>query len=213
MIRKLSYNNKILSDEERTTICKMIDETVNEYSKSIDCMHSLLKDIMQSSNEDYKKIMQTQINVGIFVCYAFADCMTLTKLFINATNLYEKRLIRGKLKVLLNESFKQIYGFNKNANKKSYCTKIQEIIPVFPHYTDEFNSIVSDLEEISKLDSWWKEIRDAEVHIDIDKLYESRHEDINESKIVMETMRLLDFFNSFNGLMAKMNQSYISYMK
>ena len=30
-------------------------------------------------------------------------------------------------------------------------------------------------------------MRDAEVHIDIFKLYELRHEEINESKIVMET--------------------------
>ena len=43
-------------------------------------------------------------------------------------------------------------------------------------------------------------------------LYESRYEAINESKVVMETMRLIPFFNRFNALLARMNAAHIKYM-
>ena len=89
---------------------------------------------------------------------------------------------------------------------------MQEIIPQFHGPDREFAGILTDLEEISKRDSWWKEIRSAEVHLDLPILYESRHEEINESQVVMETMRLIPFFNRFNDLVSRMNQAHINYM-
>ena len=83
---------------------------------------------------------------------------------------------------------------------------------MFPGFKLEFEHILSDLDDISQQDSWWKDVRNAEVHIDIPMLYESRHEEINESKEVMETMRLVDFFLRFNNLIARMNQAYINHL-
>ena len=48
--------------------------------------------------------------------------------------------------------------------------------------------------------------------IDLPILYESRHEEINESQVVMETMRLIPFFNRLNDLVSLMNQAHINYM-
>lgn len=67
----------------------------------------------------------------------------------------------------LNEGFKKLYGFNPNAHKESYCSKLEGIMHMFPGFKTEFASIKSKLDEISKSDSWWKDIRNAEVHIDI----------------------------------------------
>lgn len=126
---------------------------------------------------------------------------------------YEKSFFRGKLQVQLNESFKKLYGFTELAHKTSYCSKLEEIISLFPNFKNEFKHLLSDLEEISKQDSWWKDVRNAEVHIDIPTLYESRHEEINESKVVMETMRLINFFDRFNNLTSRMIPAYMHSVK
>ena len=95
-----------------------------------------------------------------------------------------KRVFFEAKKVQLNESFKKLYGFNKKAYKDSYCAQLENIITMFPGFKSEFDELLLDLELIWK-DSWWKDERDAEVHIDAAKLYELRHEEINESKVVM----------------------------
>lgn len=211
-MRKLEYNNKVLSDAERMDFSKLADGLIKDHSECIDGMYQIASELSTSDNNEFKSIMNTIITINIFLDYSFGDCVVLSKLFINAKNIYEKRFLRGKLKVQLNESFKTLYGFNTNAYQKSYCAKLQEIIPNFPGYANEFNQIISDLEEISKQDSWWKDIRDAEVHIDIDKLHELRSEEINESKVAMESMQLIDFFNRIRKLVANINQTYINYM-
>ena len=50
------------------------------------------------------------------------------------------------------------------------------------------------------------------MHLNLPVLYESRHEEINESQVVMETMQLIPFFNRFNNLVSRMNQAHINYM-
>lgn len=82
---------------------------------------------------------------------------------------------------------------------------------MFPGFRREFDELLSDLEQISK-DSWWKDVRDAEVHIDIFKLYELRHEEINESKIVMETWQLIDLFNHINRFICRLHRVYLNYI-
>ena len=84
--------------------------------------------------------------------------------------------------------------------------------PYFHGLDREFARILDDLEEISNRDSWWKDIRCAEVHMDVPILYESRYVEINESLVVMETMRLIEFIIRFNALLPKMNQAHINYM-
>ena len=82
---------------------------------------------------------------------------------------------------------------------------------MFPGFRREFDELLSDLEQIWK-DPWWKDVRDAEVHIDISKLYELRHEEINESKIVMETWQLIELFNHINRFICRLHRVYLNYM-
>ena len=203
--------NKVLSQEERAKFNLLADEMTAIFSKSIDGMHELGKSY-QDMNNIHHKVSKIICDVSVFVCYAFADCIVLTRLFMNTHDMYEKSLLRGKLKVHMNESFKKLYGFTEKARKESYTAKLQEIIPHFHGPDKEFAGILADLEEISKRDSWWKEIRSAEVHLDLPILYESRHEEINESQVVMETMRLIPFFIRFNALLPRMNLAHMNYM-
>lgn len=210
MITQLTYNNRVLSAEERDEFCRTSDKYINEFSECIEEIHQLAKECTASDNSDYNKITKTIIDIATFTSYAFCDCIVLTKLFVRATNPYERSFVRGKLKVQLNESFKRLYGFRKGY-KDSYCVQLENIIAMFPEFKREFNELLSDLEQISK-DSWWKDVRDTEVHIDTSKLYELRHEEINESKVVMETRQLIELFNHINHFIGRLYGVYLNYI-
>ena len=211
MIRKLTYNNRILAAEERDEFCRKSDEYIDEFAAYIEGMCQLAKSAPASDNSDYNKITNTITDIGIFTGYSFCDCIVLMKLFVRATNPYEKSMLRGKLKVQLNEGFKKLYGFTEKGYKDSYYAQLENIMPIFPKFRNEFDELLSDLTQISK-HPWWKDERNAEVHIDAVRLYELRHEEINESKVAMETMQLIVLFNRFNHLIARMHRSLLDYM-
>lgn len=211
MIPELMYNNRILSAQERDEYCKVSDGFIKEFSDSIDGIYQLAKEISTSENSDFKRITDTTVNISIFTGYSFCDCIVLMKLFIRATNPYEKSMLRGKLKVQLNEGFKKLYGFTEKGYKDSYCAQLEDIMPMFPGFRNEFDELLSDLIQISK-NPWWKDERNAEVHIDAVRLYELRHEEINESRVAMETMQLIMLFNRFNHLITRMHRSLLDYM-
>lgn len=211
MIRKLSYNNRKLTTDERVEYCKVSDNYINDFSEYIDGLYQLAKDPLLSENSASSQIDNTIIKTSLFIQYSLCDCAVLNKLFVRATNPYEKSMLRGKLKVLLNEGFKKLYGFNKKGYKDSYCAQVEAIMPMFPEFKSEFDELLSDLAQISK-DSWWKDERNAEVHIDAIRLYELRHEEINESKVAMEASQLLACFNRFNNLMRNLSKASLEHM-
>ncbi len=211
MIPQFQYNNKILSQEERVKFNDLADEMIATFSESIDGVYKLSTEY-NDMNNIHHRVSKIMCDVSVFVAYAFADCIVLTKLFVNTPISYEKSLLRGKLKVHLNECFKKLYGYTDKSKTESYVAKLKEIMPHFHGPDREFARILDDLEEISKKDSWWKEVRCAEVHMDVPILYESRHEEINESQVVMETMRLIQFIIRFNALLPRMNQAHMNYM-
>ena len=207
------YNNKVLSAQEREAFKIMCEETIRDFSESIEGFYELSQEFKPSQNKDHDKITKTVLDVGIFTCYTYCDCMVLLKHFILSTDLYEKRLFRGKLKVLLNEGFKSLYGFNDKQREKSYCIKLGEIINHFPGFKSEYNSILSSLQHLSEQSSWWKDERNTEVHLDMSQLYKTRHEEINESKVAIESQLLMGLLVQINKLMGRMHQAYIDYMK
>ena len=206
------YNNKVLSAQEREEFRIRAEETIEIFTESIDGFCELYQEYKPSQNKVHDKITKTVLDVGIFTCYTYCDCTVLLKHFILSTDLYEKRLFRGKLKVLLNEGFKSLYGFNDKQREKSYCIKIGEISNHFPGFKSEYNSILSSLQYLSEQSSWWKDERNTEVHLDMSQLYKTRHEEINESKVAMESQLLIGLLVQINKLMWRMHQAYIDYM-
>ena len=99
--------NKVLSQEERSKFNLLADEMISIFSDSIDGMYELGKSY-QDMNNIHHKVSKIMCDVSVFVSYAFADCIVLTKLFLNTPDMYEKSLLRGKLKVHKNESFKKL---------------------------------------------------------------------------------------------------------
>ena len=206
------YNNKVLSAQEREEFRIRAEETIEIFTESIDGFCELYQEYKPSQNKVHDKITKTVLDVGIFTCYTYCDCTVLLKHFILSTDLYEKRLFRGKLKVLLNEGFKSLYGFNDKQRKKSYYIKLGEIMNYFPGFQSEYDSILLKLKQLSEQSTWWKDERNIEVHLDMSQLYKSRHEEINESKVAMEAHLLIDLLVQINKLMWRMHQEYIDYM-
>ena len=206
------YNNKVLSAQEREAFRIMSEETIRDFSESIEGFYELSQEFKPSQNKEYDKITKTVLDVGIFTSYTFCDCVALLKHFVLSSNTYDKSLFRGKLKVLLNEGFKSLYGFNDKQREKSYYIKLGEIINHFPDFKSEYNSILLRLKQLSEQSTWWKDERNIEVHLDMTQLYKSRHEEINESKVAMEAHLLIDLLVQINKLMGRMHQAYIDYM-
>ena len=210
---KVLYNNKVLSAKEREQYRIKADDTIQCLSESIDGFYEILQELKPSQNKEYDKIMSTVLDIELFAYYAHCDCVVMLKYFILSTSPYEKSFFRGKLKVLLNEGFKKLYGFNDNQYKQSYFNKLGKIIHIFPGLNVEYESIRSDLDWMSKQSNWWRNERNIEVHIDMSQLCKIRHEEINESKEAIESLQLLNLFNRVNRLIANLNQVYINYMR
>ena len=208
----IRYNNKVLSPLEREEFRIRSEEAIEVFAESIDGFCELYQEYKPSQNKAHDKITKTVLDVGIFTCYTYCDCTVLLKHFVLSTDLYEKRLFRGKLKVLLNEGFKRLYGFNDKQQKKSYYIKLGEIMNYFPGFQLEYDSILLKLKQLSEQSTWWKNERNTEVHLDMSQLYKARHEEINESKVAMEAHLLIDLLVQINKLMGRMHQAYINYM-
>jgi len=208
----IRYNNKVLSPLEREEFRIRSEEAIEVFAESIDGFCELYQEYKPSQNKAHDKITKTVLDVGIFTCYTYCDCTVLLKHFVLSTDLYEKRLFRGKLKVLLNEGFKRLYGFNDKQQKKSYYIKLGEIMNYFPGFQLEYDSILLKLKQLSEQSTWWKNERNTEVHLDMSQLYKARHEEINESKVAMEAHLLIDLLVQINKLMGRMHQAYIDYM-
>ena len=208
----IHYNNKILSPQEREEFRIRSEETIEIFTESIEGFWELYQEYKPSQNKVHDKITKTILDVGIFTCYTYCDCTVLLKHFILSTDLYEKSLFRGKLKVLLNEGYKSLYGFNDKQRKRSYYIKLGEIMNYFPGFQLEYDSILLKLKQLSEQSTWWKDGRNTEVHLDMSQLYKSRHEEINESKVAMEAHLLIDLLVQINRLMGRMHQAYIGYM-
>ena len=206
------YNNKVLSAQEREEFRIRSDEAIDVFAESIDGFYELNREHKPSQNKAHDKITKTVLDVGIFTSYTFCDCVALLKHFVLSSNTYDKSLFRGKLKVLLNEGFKNLYGFNDKQREKSYYIKLGEIINHFPDFKSEYNSILLRLKQLSEQSTCWKDERNIEVHLDMTQLYKSRSEEINESKVAMEAHLLIDLLVQINKLMGRMHQAYINYM-
>lgn len=214
MIREFTYNNRVLTAEEREEYCKIADEYIDKYSGFIEEIFQLSKEVAASVSEssDSAEINRTMLEFLAFTTFAVCDGIVLNKLFVRATNPYEKSFLRGKWKVHLNESFKKLYGF-KDGYKNSYCAKLEQIINrFFPGFKGKFDELMVDFEQLSK-EPWWKEERNAEVHVDVAKLYELRHEEINKSKVVMEERQLTSLIRRLDVFTRDVYGTYLNYIK
>lgn len=196
---EIQYNGKILSESERKEFISVIDDIIAQHSEGLPLMTSILEDSKEQRGE-YHKVTRTVISVYLFVLITMVDSMVAGKYFILANRDYDRRFMRGKLFVILNEGFKKLYGFNAASHKKSEWDRLLHIMKYFPEVINrQYQELTYLLEKQSHTSSWWKDERNYETHLDPEKLYKSRQEVIVESKVMMDSLKL------FNTLMAVSN--------
>ena len=189
--QKFQYNGQEISDSERKEFIKGLDDTIAEYSEGFPTLKEGL-DIYKDREEIFFKAYRTIESVYQFVVITFVDCLVICKYFLLADKDYDKRFMRGKMKVILNEGFKKLYGFNELSQKKSEWRRLITAVDLCPEKIKrQYKELSERLEEHSKSSSWWKDERVLETHLIAEGLYDSRCEDIVESKVMIDAAKLL----------------------
>jgi len=203
--REVHYNGKELDAAERMEFIAVIDETITNHSEGLPMIKHILESIKQKKDE-FHEIQRTLVSVMQFTVIAMIDSMVISKYFILADKDYDKRFLRGKMKIILNEGFKKLYGFDERTRKKSEWKRLSTILKYFPEIIQrQYQDLSSLLEKHSNTSSWWKDVRDVETHMDAEKLYESRCKEIIESEVMMDSLKLFDTFFAVDCFLTNMH--------
>lgn len=198
----VQYNGKTLSESERKEFVAVIDDTIAILSKGLPLMHESLEST-RDHHDIFHEMEKTFTSVMLFVLMTMIDSLVASKYFILADKDYDRRYMRGKLYVILNEGFKKLYGFTPEARKKSDWGRLLPWMERFPKsIIDQYQEVSAHLEEYA-LSSWWKDERNLEVHMmDVEKLYCLRQEEIIESKVMMDSMKLYNTLFAVNEFLS-----------
>ena len=209
---EVQYNGKTLSDAEQKKFVAVIDDTIEEYSKGLPDIYDILE-ANKDLHDKYHEIDTVVVSVMQFVVITMIDSMVVSKYFILADKDYDKRFMRGKLMVILNEGFKRLYGFDEKTHKKSMWDSLLPILNHFPEKINlQYQELTSLLEKHAKSSSWWREERNLETHMITDQLYVSRHEVIIESKVMMDSMKLFNTLLAVNHFLGNVHTCLFNYL-
>lgn len=196
--KTVQYKEKTLNEEEKKEFVKVVDEIVSLFASGLPSFNDELNRLADP-DDDFHRLYRTICSVSLFVLMTMCDCMVAGKYFILADTDYDKRFMRGKMKVILNEGFKKLYGYIEVNKKKSEWFRLLDYMKYFPEAINhQYQDLTFQLEKQSKKSSWWKDERDYETHIESEKLYDSRMVDIKESKEMMETLLLYNALYAVN---------------
>lgn len=210
--KEVQYNGKTLSETEREEFVGVMNETITQYSKGFPIYQNMLKE-SEGKHDEYHEIERTVVSVMLFVLITMIDSMVVSKYFILADGDYDRRFMRGKLMVILNEGFKRLYGFDEKTHKKSEWDRLLPIMGHFPESINrQYQELTFHLEKHAKSSSWWREERNLETHVDAEKLYDSRQEEINESKVMMDSMKLFNTLLAVNHFLTNVHACLFNFL-
>lgn len=210
--KEVQYNGKTLSETEREEFVGVMNETITQYSKGFPIYQNMLKE-SEGKHDEYHEIERTVVSVMLFVLITMIDSMVVSKYFILADGDYDRRFMRGKLMVILNEGFKRLYGFDEKTHKKSEWDRLLPIMGNFPESINrQYQELTFHLEKHAQSSSWWREERNLETHVDAEKLYDSRQEEINESKVMMDSMKLFNTLLAVNHFLTNVHACLFNFL-
>lgn len=210
--KEVQYNGKTLSETEREEFVGVMNETITQYSKGFPIYQNMLKE-SEGKHDEYHEIERTVVSVMLFVLITMIDSMVVSKYFILADSDYDRRFMRGKLMVILNEGFKRLYGFDEKTHKKSEWDRLLPIMGHFPESINrQYQELTFHLETHAQSPSWWREERNLETHVDAEKLYDSRQEEINESKVMMDSMKLFNTLLAVNHFLTNVHACLFNFL-
>ena len=210
--QEVQYNGYELNAAAKREFVKITDETISTFSEGLPILKEGL-DRIKNLHDEYNNAYRIVISVSQFTIITMIDSMVIGKYFILADKDYDRRFMRGKMKVILNEGFKRLYGFEKNTHQKSEWNRLVPILGLFPeNIQNQYKHLSSLLEEHSKSSSWWKYERDLETHLDAEKLYASRCEDVVESKVMTDSRKLFRTLYATNLFLTNMHTCFYNYL-
>lgn len=209
---EVQYNGKTLSDAERKELVAIIDETITQYSEGLPILFDMLESI-KDQHDDYQEIDRTVLSVMQFVLITMIDSLVASKFFILAVGDYDRRFMRGKLRVILNEGFKRLYGFDEKTYNKSEWNRLLQLMGCFPEDINrQYQELSYYLEKHAKSSYWWREDRNLETHMITEELYVSRNEEIIESKVMMDSMKLFNTLLAVNHFLTNVHACLFNYL-
>ena len=131
----IEYNERTLDNKGRKEVIDIIDERVANNNKGLSILDEASL-IFNHQIGDFSSIYHIVISVMTFVLVTMNDSMVAGKYFLLADKDYDKRFMRGKLMVILNEGFKRLYGFNDQTHEKSEWDKL---LPLMKHFPEPIN--------------------------------------------------------------------------
>lgn len=202
-LREVQYNGKTLNAAEREEFIANSEKVIDSYSEALP-MTALILERIEGKHDEFHQMYRVFLSVNQFVLLTMIDCNVISKLFMQADKDYDKRFLRGKMKVILNEGFKKLYGFKGGKNSK--WDELGSILKNFPEeIKKQYQELTSLLDEQAKSSSWWKDERDLETHLDAERLYASRCENVIESKVMMDSLKLLNALYAIEGFLVNMH--------
>ena len=209
--RDVIYPDIILSDEDRKQLVNIMDETIEQFSSGLPLLRRTLENAKQHDDE-YHIIDKTIASVTLFVVLTMIDSMVICKHFVMAETAYEKQLMRGKLRVLLNEGFKKLYGFDNKSYSNSAWDKLLQLMKYYPEKINlQYQKLTSLLERQAKVSSWWKNERNIETHLGAEELYDSRQEEIKENEVIRDSNKLFRILMAVHGFLTNMHAYIYNY--
>lgn len=198
LFEQVEYNGKNLSEKERRELVANIDDTISLNYSGLPLIQNALES-SRGKQDEFNTIYHTVASVLLFTTLTMTDCLTANKYFLVADTDYDRRFMRGKMMVILNEGFKRLYGFDEKKRKDSEWNRLKPWMERFPaEIRSQYSELTTRLDQHAKTSSWWREERNIETHLDAEKLYQSRQKEVIESKVVMDNLKLFDTLLAVN---------------
>lgn len=201
----VQYTGETLNAVERSEYVKMTDETIAHNLVGLEMITEELERI-KDLQDDYHNVQRVLISTMLFTLMTMTDGMVASKYFILADKTIDRGFMRGKLRVILNEGFKKLYGFEDKTKKNSEWHKLISVLGYFPdEVKSQYEHLTSLLEKHSKTSSWWRDERNIETHMDVEKLYASRCERIAEGDVLTDFLKLFQTLMGVNMFLSNMH--------
>lgn len=190
------YADKEMSDKEKDGLISYLNELIDEYSQGLPFIISE-RERLKDLKDGVHCLNNTIYSIALFVLITIIDSVVATKYFTLADKEYDRRFMRGKLRVILNEGFKRLYGFDEKTKTKSEWHKLEPLMSYFPEIIkSQYAELSQLLDKHATSSTWWRDARNVETHLDAEKLYESRNESIAEYRVYADTMKLFNTLSS-----------------
>ena len=190
----------------------LLENTLREMPQRVDGIHATKKlfSTLSSINSERIAALAKLYDISLYVSLLSGDYVVLFHQFLSSDFLYERKYAMAKLYPLMNESFKRLYGFvnEKTGQVKlssdAYWKDIQELVPLMNETEQVLYDELEDLLLKKASYSWWKDVRDAEVHLDAEKIYKYRCEQEDENVAIRDAISFYDVLSRTTHLTSLM---------